>query len=349
MWSSSELEGQLRRQAELAAWAARLAAMARPCIIFVPGTVEEAANAPLGSSRLGGDPDMPPDLEWPLRPAFDPPWTWRGPMPEYYFFGSNYWFHRVFRTQKWKQSSANWERARRAESHVRNRAWPLSFVAQIDFSELHAVHALDGFPSAGRLLLFCDPFDWPWGKRDDQAHARALFTEQPTETLVRRRPPSEFDSPEAGELRPRRYVFKPRILRPTAWLLPPPLGSREMVHLQAEAPDAWAPGKDAFLAYLEFWDDIFTEHPETFGEQGEMIHQVGGVAFSIQEPVEAEAARFAGEAAGLADNWQLVLQIDSDIEVGMEWGDVGRLYLCTREDDLSARHFDRCWMVMQCY
>ena len=62
-----------------------------------------------------------------------------------------------------------------------------------------------------------------------------------------------------------------------------------------------------------------------------MIHQVGGTAFSIQEPVEAECAKFAGDAAEATDNWQLVLQIDSDIEVGMEWGDVGRLYLCAQQ------------------
>jgi len=58
-------------------------------------------------------------------------------------------------------------------------------------------------------------------------------------------------------------------------------------------------------------------------------------------PTEEHLAR-AGE-------WQLVLQIDSDIETGMEWGDMGRLFLCARKEDLAARRFDRCWMVMQCY
>jgi Domain of unknown function (DUF1963) len=38
-----------------------------------------------------------------------------------------------------------------------------------------------------------------------------------------------------------------------------------------------------------------------------------------------------------ASEWQLVLQIDSDIEVGMEWGDIGQLYLCARKEDLAAR------------
>jgi uncharacterized protein YwqG len=55
------------------------------------------------------------------------------------------------------------------------------------------------------------------------------------------------------------------------------------------------------------------------------------------------------EQLARAAEWQLVLQIDSDIRVGMEWGDAGRLYLCTREHDLAASRFDRCWIVMQCY
>jgi uncharacterized protein YwqG len=93
----------------------------------------------------------------------------------------------------------------------------MSFVAQIDFAELHAVHALDGFPPDGRLLLFCDPFDWPWGESEDQARARAVFTAAPAERLQRRHAPPEFERPEAREVMPRGFVFKPRALRPTAW------------------------------------------------------------------------------------------------------------------------------------
>src|SRR4029453_10774211 len=240
-------------------------------------------------------------------------------------------------------------RSRQTERDIRSRAWPLSFVAQIDFAELHAVHALDGFPAAGRLLLFCDPFDWPWGKEDDQSRARAVFTEQPVERLQRRRPPPEFDGPEVKQVMPRGYVFKPRILRPTAWLLPPPLQSAELSRLSGEAPGAWSQAGPVFSAYRQFWKDLYARHADIFGEQGEMIHQVGGPAFSIQEPVEGECARLAGDTAAIADDWQLILQIDSDIDVGMEWGDVGRLYLSARKQDLIARRFDRCWMIMQCY
>jgi hypothetical protein len=241
---------------------------------------------------------------------------------------------------------AVWERSSGAERDIRNRPWPLSFVAQIDFAELHAVHPLDGFPSAGRLLLFCDPLDWPWGEREDQARAHAVFTEEPAEALERRRAPRAFDEPAATLLMPRGFVFKSRVLRPTAWLLPPQLRSREIAALRAEQPAAWAYQRPAESAYSRFWTDLYAGHPETFGPSGESIHQVGGTAVSIQEPVEAECAKFADDtpqpSGGWRDllhldeyskaqrashlvqagDWHLVLQIDSDIEVGMEWGDV---------------------------
>ena len=351
MWSNtSELEGALR-DAGLAEWAPRLAELARHCIILVPGPLEEGPHAPSGACRLGGSPDMPPGVDWPIRPPFRGKWEsiLAGPMPGRVLVGPHHWLHRLFRTKRWNQALDGWERSRQTESNIRSRAWPLSFVAQIDFAELYAVHALDGFPPAGRLLLFCDPLDWPWGEREDQARVSAIFTEVPAERLERRRSPPEFYAPEARQLMPRGFVFKPRALRPTAWLLPPPWRSRELLCLQAEAPGAWAYEAGVFSAYQQFWRDLFAREPHTFGPAGEAVHQVGGTAIAIQEPVEAECAKFAGDAAEVTDNWHLVLQIDSDIEVGMEWGDVGRLYLCARKSDLATRRFDRCWMVMQCY
>lgn len=351
MWlNTSELEGALR-DAGLGEWAPRLAQLARRYIVLVPGPLADGAKAPLGACRLGGEPDLPPEVDWPVRPPFTEKMEnlLAGPMPGRVLLGPHHWLHRLLRTRRWRQALEGWKRSRQAERHVRSRAWPLSFVAQIDFAELHAVLALDGFPAAGLLLLFCDPLDWPWGEREDQPRMRAIFTELPAERLQRRGPPPEFSTPEAREMMPRGYVFKPRALRPTAWLLPPPRGSRELLRLQAETPAAWAYQADAFTAYDRVWSDLYVRHPETFGRRGDMIHQVGGTAFAIQEPVEGECARFAGDAGEAADNWQLVLQIDSDIEVGMEWGDVGRLYLCARRPDLAACQFDRCWMVMRCY
>jgi uncharacterized protein YwqG len=49
-----------------------------------------------------------------------------------------------------------------------------------------------------------------------------------------------------------------------------------------------------------------------------------------------------------ADRWPLVLQIDSDLQAGMQWGDLGRIYVCIRKHDLAERRFERCWTLVQC-
>jgi uncharacterized protein YwqG len=57
--------------------------------------------------------------------------------------------------------------------------------------------------------------------------------------------------------------------------------------------------------------------------------------------------RVAELAPGAAD-WLLLLQLDTDDEIGWMWGDVGTLYYWIRRQDLPAGRFDRTWMIFQC-
>lgn len=49
-----------------------------------------------------------------------------------------------------------------------------------------------------------------------------------------------------------------------------------------------------------------------------------------------------------ADQWKLLVQVDSDDGAGMMWGDMGRLYFWIRREDPAEARFDRVWMVLQC-
>ena len=49
-----------------------------------------------------------------------------------------------------------------------------------------------------------------------------------------------------------------------------------------------------------------------------------------------------------ASRWNLLLQVESNEELGMMWGDLGRLYLWITDEDLAARQFENCWLVLQC-
>lgn len=49
-------------------------------------------------------------------------------------------------------------------------------------------------------------------------------------------------------------------------------------------------------------------------------------------------------------NWQLLFQLDTVEGDGFElmFGDCGRIYFYIRKEDLSARRFDRVWLILQC-
>jgi hypothetical protein len=47
-------------------------------------------------------------------------------------------------------------------------------------------------------------------------------------------------------------------------------------------------------------------------------------------------------------DWILLLQLDSDDDAGMMWGDVGMLYFWIKREDLKKENFDNVWMILQC-
>ena len=49
-----------------------------------------------------------------------------------------------------------------------------------------------------------------------------------------------------------------------------------------------------------------------------------------------------------ATEWRLLLQVDSDDNAGMMWGDVGRLYYWLRRDALDRGDWEEAWMILQC-
>jgi uncharacterized protein YwqG len=57
----------------------------------------------------------------------------------------------------------------------------------------------------------------------------------------------------------------------------------------------------------------------------------------------------AEELRAGASQWRLLLQIDSDDDTGMMWGDVGRIYYWIHERDLAAGVFENTWLILQCY
>jgi len=70
-----------------------------------------------------------------------------------------------------------------------------------------------------------------------------------------------------------------------------------------------------------------------------------GIYCGDPEGYQSEEARSLQSGA---EDWRLILQVDSDEDSGMMWGDVGMIYYWMRVQDLAARNFDRSWMILQC-
>jgi uncharacterized protein YwqG len=99
--------------------------------------------------------------------------------------------------------------------------------------------------------------------------------------------------------------------------------------------------------------------------EGSIIHKILGHPNQVQGDMQLECqlvsnGLYCGDSAGYQDpkrkvlektagEWRLLLQIDSDEDTGMMWGDSGRIYYWIRDEDLRSKRFDKVWMVLQCY
>ena len=72
-------------------------------------------------------------------------------------------------------------------------------------------------------------------------------------------------------------------------------------------------------------------------------HQVLGHPRALQGEMDVEC----GRASGLQGEWQLLLQVDSDVRADMQWGDAGRLFFWIRKTDLLQGNFGDVWVMLQ--
>jgi uncharacterized protein YwqG len=89
-------------------------------------------------------------------------------------------------------------------------------------------------------------------------------------------------------------------------------------------------------------------------------HHIGGHALPVQDAVEYEVAQaqlgvqspFDDQTIRAlheeAQHWTPLLQIDSDDEAEMSWGDLGTLYWLIRPDDLASQKFESASFTWQC-
>ena len=219
---------------------------------------------------------------------------------------------------------------------VRENGQPLSFIAQLDLSSLPSVQGLP-LPKAGSLFFFYDADELPYGfDPKDRGCCQVIYVSSPLTAFGLRTPHCDLDK----EVR-----FKGFAISATMETTLPGTNSGLLREFQAT--------EEEFLAYLKLADPPASR-----------LHRMGGHPNEVQGPVDLEAqlvsngiycgdakgyneGRKRGLDAGAAD-WRLLLQVDSEEQAGMMWGDMGRLYFMIHKDDLQHRRFDQVWLILQC-
>jgi uncharacterized protein YwqG len=224
---------------------------------------------------------------------------------------------------------------------------PLDFLLQLKLDELPRHGLSERLPATGLLSFFYDLNEQPWGYDPKELDGFRVFHFPERATLERVEIGSEF-------------AMSPSALRFwRAWSLPS-YGSRVGDRLLEELRSA--PHKDEEFDQLhELSHALFrSAAPNPDGPS----HRIGGHSDNVQGDMQLEAqlvmnGLYCGDASGYNDprraklestceEWQLLLQLDSDDDAGFMWGDCGMLYFWLRDQDLANGDFSRTWMSLQC-
>ena len=227
----------------------------------------------------------------------------------------------------------------------RHQGEPLSFLGQFDLSELPANDIL---PSTGLLSFFYDTRQESWGSNPaDRSSFRVWYFANTSDLVDVSKP--RFDDAKTSIAG---WLFGKR---PHHGIQTFPLckvAFRPFLSLPELSPDEDRDDADA-EAFFEFKESLRGDH------------QLLGWPTPIQGPMELECELIANglslETAGVfrsqaatdleprAGNWRLLLELSSDKNAGMMWGDAGSLYFWIRNEYLAAGDFDRCWCIFQCH
>jgi len=272
----------------------QLEQIALPSIRIASTAIRESLLSP-GASKLGGLPDLPPEIEWP---------TWNDV--------------------------------------------PLAFIAQIDLAEVHTVDRMGVLPPSGLLSFFYNADHIPVGY--DPAWRggwRVLYYDGIYSRLRR--------VPVPVSLLERQSIWMPVGQHYTACALTfslettlPPVNSSYIQTLDLSEQE-----HDAYLQILKAMREREDKplhrllgHPDTLQGDMQLECQLVSHGLSLAHGWPTDMTRVEELQAG-SQEWQLLLQLDTDPEAQMVWGIEGRCYYWIQAKALQDRQFEHTWFIMQ--
>ncbi|HEU0026994.1 MAG TPA: YwqG family protein [Ktedonobacterales bacterium] len=217
---------------------------------------------------------------------------------------------------------------------------PMSFVGQIRLQDAHALASGAALPAEGLLSFFYDASQRTYGADpNDRTGFRVLYFDTAAHAGLAHQAGWPAALPSAARFGACSVAFAPELTYAQ--------------DLQAEFPERPITPQDqerfeAALTRLAPAPSTAPRHrllghPDTI--QDDMRQECQLAANGVADP-SAEPQRVAAFMPG-ANQWRLLLQVDSDARVGMRWASAGMLYFWIREQDLASARFDNCWVVLQ--
>ncbi len=226
--------------------------------------------------------------------------------------------------------------------------WPewkgmsLSFIAQINLSEIGSLDEEGILPRSGILYFFYDAADQTvWGfDPDDKGSFRVVFADMKKADLQRWSFPEDL---------PDDYRYDTGLMKFSAETTIPSLDSVFVDDLELDESEIETyvmleeerriTTEDCTINRLLGYSDPVAGEMETLCTLVSHGQYCGG-------PIEIEEDQLDFYLKD-AKEWQLLLQVDSLDKLGFMWGDGGRIFFWIRKQDLKNLDFTKIWLVKQ--
>lgn len=218
------------------------------------------------------------------------------------------------------------------------RDFPLIFLAQIALSDVPQLEETPPLPQSGLLSFFFDAEEQPWGfDPKDSGSWKVVYTPN-VDDLSRREFPDDF-FPES-EFKACRLSLS-RSLSLPSW----ERAAAHALDLNEEEMNAY---EEVALQLRSSGHQLLGLPSVVQGDHMELQCQLTSHGLYCGDSTGYDDPRAKALSPGAAE-WRLLMQFESDDDVGMMWGDGGCLYFWIREQDLALQNFDNVWVVLQCY
>jgi uncharacterized protein YwqG len=222
---------------------------------------------------------------------------------------------------------------------------PLAYVAQIRLEDVAPFDSAHALPARGLLSFFYDAAQETYGGSPaDRGGFSVVYITDATQQLERLPFPDAL--PAEARFTPCAVSFSSILTLPdTPEVALPNLAWSPEQQKSYEAALAGLPGGGGAAASgSRAAQNQLLGYPDTLQDDMRLECQLAAHGVDVSQ---LETDPRAKELIPGADDWALLLQIDSDGQAGMRWGDGGILYYWIERQALKTADFSNVWCVLQ--